>query len=396
MESIEVTPASFVLFSADQTVLASNASYRSLYGDLFETTTGPITYADLARYILRRTLPPAELESEVAARVRQHTVDASSSFERHYPDGRWLSITNRKLAGGQVAGFAVDITSLRRRELAIKAMIGDFEQGTAELATTLTASSRRLEGTARTMAEAADDSNQRAAAVAAAAQTTSDSVQTVASAAEQLAGSIVSITREVTRSAGQSAQGVVVARRTNAIVHALASGAENIGLVIGLISQIAGQTKLLALNASIEAARAGVAGQGFAVVAAEVKALAQQTARATGEIHGQLVEIQQATGQAAVAVGDISAIMEEVSSSAASVAAAIAEQGRATAAITRTIHQTSASTDFVSATVSDVSKSANDTRVAAADVLDSVSGLAARARDLTGKVSHFLAGVRAA
>jgi methyl-accepting chemotaxis protein len=396
MESIEVTPASFVIFAADGRVLASNASYRSLYGDFFKTVTGPVTYADLVRYSLSRTMPPDKIEAGVAARVQQHAKDDSNSFERQFPDGRWLSITNRRLRGGQIAGFAVDITALRHRQSAVKAMIGEFEQRAEALATSLTQASGRLEGTAQAMADAAADSNRRAVTVAAAAQDASGSVQTVASAAEELATSIVSITQEMNRSAAKTNQAVKVARRTDTIVQTLARGAENIGQVIGLISQIAGQTKLLALNASIEAARAGEAGQGFAVVAAEVKVLAQQTARATAEINGQICEIQQATQQAVAAVHDISAIMEEVSASAGTMATAIAEQGIATAEIARTITMTSTSTDVVSTNVGEVSHSADETRLAAADMLGAVSGLASRVRELTGQVNRFLDGVRAA
>ncbi len=396
MESIEVTPACFVVFSPRGELLASNASYRSLYESVFQTGAEEVTLADLTRHSLKATLPPDELEAEVASRVGKLYSEASSSFERSYPDGRWLSITNHRLEGGQIAGFAVDITALRLREAAVKAMIGNFEQGVDELATSLTAASGRLEGTAQAMADAAMDSNRRAITVAAAVQETSGSVQTVANAAEGLAASIVTINQEVNRSAAKASLAAAAAWRADGIVETLARGAQNVGSTIGLIGKIAGQTNLLALNASIEAARAGEAGHGFAVVAAEVKALAQQTARATAEIGGQINDIQTASREAAAAVRDISAMMREMSASAGDVAAAMAEQHEATAEIARTIKLTSASTEIVSTNVAEVSKSADETRLAAANVLGSVSGLAVRARDLTGRVNCFLAGVRAA
>jgi uncharacterized protein YoxC len=396
LESIEVTPACFVIFSPEGDVLASNKSYRSLYGDFFQSQTGRIRFADLVRHGLNGTLPADELDGEVAARVKLLLDDPSSSFERSYPDGRWLSINNRRLKGGQVAGFAVDITALRGREAAVKAMISDFEHGVDDLATSLSSASEMLEGTARAMADVAADSNRRAETVTTAAREASASVQAVASAAEQLATSVVSINDEMTRSATKASLAVAAAKHTDEIVQALARGVESIGLVIGLIGKVAGQTNLLALNASIEAARAGDAGLGFAVVAAEVKLLAQQTARATGEINEQINKIQQSSRQAVAAVQEISTMMQDVSVGASNVAAAMAEQGNATAEIARSIHQTFVNTEIVSINVASVSKSADDTQKAAAEVLGSVSGLAMRARNLTGRVSSFLDGVRAA
>ena len=396
MESIEVTPACFLLCAADGELLASNATFRELYAGCFLNRSEPPNFTELARYNIGDSLPPDQVEQEVASRVRRFLHQANSSYERLQRSGRWFSFNNNRLKGGQVVGFAVDITSLRRREEAVKAVIGDFESAVEDLAVSLTSASGRLEGAADDMANAAADSNRRAVTVAHAVQDASESVQTVASAAEQLSVSIVSINRQMSQSAAKAALAVATAGRTNEIVHALARGADSIGLIVGLISKIAAQTNLLALNATIEAARAGEAGHGFAVVAAEVKALAQQTARATSDIGDQIDRIQQATKQAVAAVHDITAIMQEVNATAGDVALMMSRQSEATAEIARTINLTSASTEVVSSNVAEVSISAEQTRLAAANVLGSVNGLASQARDLTGQVKHFLAKVRAA
>ena len=129
------------------------------------------------------------------------------------------------------------------------------------------------------MSGTATQAQRQAVAVAAAAEEASAGVQTVAAAGEELTASIAEISRQVASRRRITGKAVADAKRTDAIVRALAEGAEKIGHVVGLITNIAGQTNLLALNATIEAARAGDAGKGFAVVASEVKSLANQTAR---------------------------------------------------------------------------------------------------------------------
>src|SRR3569833_2513397 len=93
----------------------------------------------------------------------------------------------------------------------------------------------------------------------------------------------------------------------------LSKAAVRIGDVVELINTIAGQTNLLALNATIEAARAGEADRGNTEVATEVKALAEQTAKATGEIGQQISGIQAATQDSVAAIRAISNTIEKLS-----------------------------------------------------------------------------------
>ena len=150
-------------------------------------------------------------------------------------------------------------------------LVGDFEIKIGGLVGVLSSASTEMEATAQSMSSTATQTNQQASNVASAAEEVSAGVQTVASAAEQLTSSIGEINRQVAQSSKITGKAVDDAKRTDAIVHALAEGAEKIGTVVSLITDIASQTNLLALNATIEAARAGDAGKGFAVVASEVK-----------------------------------------------------------------------------------------------------------------------------
>ncbi len=394
--AIEVATPNFALFDPSGHLIAYSSSYRELHSHCFATLKEPLRYADLMRTAVQQTHPAAEVEAEVAVRVARHFGEASSDFERTYADGRTMRASKRRLPDGCVAGYAIDVTALKRREATVSSIITDFEQGAGALAGSLSVASTLLERMARDMATAAAESNERAVAVAQAAREATGSVQTVVSAVEQLAVSIEAINAETSRSAGMAAQAAGVARHTDNVVQTLAKGANAVGAVVDLIDQVAAQTKLLALNAAIEAARAGEAGLGFAVVAAEVKSLAQQTATATGQIRHQISGIQDATQQAVAAIRNISEIIGGVSASATTIADAIAQQDLSTAQIARTIYATSDSTTLVSGHVAGVSAAATTTQGVAANLLTSVNDLAAQSQDLAGQVSHFLVRLRAA
>jgi methyl-accepting chemotaxis protein len=306
---------------------------------------------------------------------------------------RQTALTARSLEAEQVA--AKDRNEKDKRE-ALIGLADRFDASVGQLVGLMASGSGELEATAKSMSSTAEGTNRRAAVVGSAATEASQRVQTVAAAAEELSSSITEISRQVAQSADVTGRAVESARRTDAIVRALADGAQQIEHVAELISSIAAQTNLLALNATIEAARAGEAGRGFAVVASEVKSLASQTAEATREIGDKIGQIQGATKEAVDAIGGITATIEEVSRIAISIGSAIEEQGAATAEIARSVAQTAEATKEVTSNIGGVGTAANETGNAAGMVLAAASSLSKQAEQLSGEVGTFLAGVRAA
>ncbi len=193
-----------------------------------------------------------------------------------------------------------------------------------------------------------------------------------------------------------ASEAVDQARSTTERVGELSRAANRIGDVVELINTIAGQTNLLALNATIEAARAGEAGRGFAVVASEVKALAEQTAKATGEIGQQVAGIQTATQESVGAIKEISVTIERLSEIGSTIAAAIEEQGAATQEISRNVQQAAQGTHQVSSNVTEVQRGADETGSASAEVLSAAKSLASDSTRLRREVGDFLSSVRAA
>ncbi len=188
-----------------------------------------------------------------------------------------------------------DARGRERRKADMHRLADGFEGAVGEIIDTVSSAATELEASSNTLTQAAERGNGLATAVAAASEEASANVQSVSSASEEMTTSISEISRQVQESARVADVAVEQAQRTNARVAELTKAAGRIGDVVELINTIASQTNLLALNATIEAARAGEAGKGFAVVATEVKALAEQTAKATGEISQHIGAIQTAT-----------------------------------------------------------------------------------------------------
>ena len=272
----------------------------------------------------------------------------------------------------------------------------DFEAMIGEIINIVSSASTELEASAGTLTATAERSEELATTVAAASEEASTNVQSVASATEEMASSVNEISRQVQDSARIATEAVVQAQKTNDRVGELARAASRIGDVVELINSIAGQTNLLALNATIEAARAGEAGRGFAVVASEVKALAEQTAKATGEISQQISGIQAATQESVGAIKDIGDTISRMSEIASAVASAVEEQGAATREISRNVQQAAHGTQQVSANITDVQRGASETGSASAQVLSAAKSLSSESSRLKREVGQFLSAVRTA
>jgi methyl-accepting chemotaxis protein len=282
------------------------------------------------------------------------------------------------------------------RRAAMEGLAGDFERSVNGIVRSVSTAAAGMQTTAQSMTATASDASARASTVSAASQSASNNVSTVAAAAEELSSSVAEISRQVTRSSEIASKAVGDAERTNATVQVLSTGAEKIGEVVKLIHSIAAQTNLLALNATIEAARAGESGRGFAVVASEVKALANQTAKATEEISGQVAAMQQSTGDAVAAINGITQTIAQMSEITVTISAAIEEQGAATREIARNIQSVAAGSSEINSHIGGVTTAAEATGSAASEVLTNARELDNQSGMLRSAVDGFLGKVRAA
>jgi len=289
-----------------------------------------------------------------------------------------------------------DQIGAQQRKAEMNRLATQFETAIGEIVETVSSASNELESSAGTLTSTAERAQKLTSMVTAASEEASANVQSVASATEELSSSISEISRQVQESARMAGDAVGQARSTTERVSELSKAAARIGDVVELINTIAGQTNLLALNATIEAARAGEAGRGFAVVASEVKALAEQTAKATGEIGQQINGIQAATEDSVGAIREISAMIEKLSEVAGAIAAAVEEQGAATQDISRNVQQAAQGTQQVSSNITDVQRGAGETGSASSRVLSAAQTLSSDSKRLRLEVGKFLQSVRAA
>ena len=305
-------------------------------------------------------------------------------------------VSEKKARDEAEAKIKQDQVAAQQRKADMIKLANGFESAVGEIIETVSSASTELEASAGTLTATAERSQELTTMVAAASEEASTNVQSVASATEELSSSVNEISRQVQESARMATEAVGQARVTNDRVSELSKAASRIGDVVELINTIAGQTNLLALNATIEAARAGEAGRGFAVVASEVKALAEQTAKATGEIGQQITGIQAATQDSVNAIKEISGTIERLSEISSTIAAAVEEQGAATQEISRNVQQAAQGTQQVSANITDVQRGASETGSASSQVLSAAQMLSGDSNRLKLEVGKFLETVRAA
>ncbi len=271
-----------------------------------------------------------------------------------------------------------------------------FEAAVGAIVANVSSSAAQLESAADTLTQTAETTQSLSTHVAGASEEASSNMQSVAAATEELSMSVDEIGRQVHESSRIAASAVKQANLTDERIGELSRAAQDIGDVVKLITAIAEQTNLLALNATIEAARAGEAGRGFAVVASEVKSLASQTAKATDEISSHILGMQSATRESVAAIKEISSTIGQISEIASTIATAVEQQGAATQEIAGNVQNVAQGTEEVANNISQVNNGATQTGAASAEVLSSAQTLSAESARLREELDRFMGSVRAA
>jgi methyl-accepting chemotaxis protein len=272
----------------------------------------------------------------------------------------------------------------------------DFEAAVGAIVANVSASAVQLEAAAGTLTRTAESTQSLSSQAAGASEEASSNMQSVASATEELSASVDEIGRQVQESNRIAEAAVHQAERTDGRISKLSRAAQEIGDVVKLITAIAEQTNLLALNATIEAARAGEAGRGFAVVASEVKSLASQTAKATDEISSHITGMQAATQESVAAIKEIGGTIAQISTIASSIATAVEQQGAATQEIARSVQTVAKGTHEAAGNILEVNRGAAETGSASGNVLDSARTLSTESTRLREELDRFMANIRAA
>jgi methyl-accepting chemotaxis protein len=394
------------MFDAAERLVVCNAQYYKMYELTADDVKPGTTLSEvLAKRVTKGTFSrnPQEYRKEFLAAVAQgRTIE----HEVKSKGGRLLLVKNHPRKGGGWIGTHEDVTERRQaqqqhanmqqqeeRRAKIENAISAFRERVENLLRTVADSAGEMRATAAGLFNASGDTSQRTERAVQTSNDASINVKMAASAANELTSSIAEIGQRLNQTAEVVRLAVGEAHATNQDIGALAQGAQKVGDVTKLIRNIAEQTNLLALNATIEAARAGEAGRGFAVVASEVKSLAVQTAKATEDISSQIMEVQNSTAKAVEAIGRISQRMGEINNYTSAVAASVQQQNAATSEISQNVTSAAGGATLIVTVLSEVAAATTQTQQSAQTVLAASESVEKAAANLRSEVEGFLTKV---
>ncbi len=396
------------MFDATERLIVCNTQYYDMYKLTSADVKLGTTLSDvLAKRVAKGTFSrdPDQYRKEFLNEIRH---GRTTVHEVKSAGGRLLLVTNHPMKDGGWIGTHEDITERRQaeqqhtimqekeaRRATIEEAISAFRERAENLLQGVGVRAGEMRLTAGNLIEAFGHTSQSAAGAMRTSNEASVNVRGVAIATEELSNSIAEIGQQLIKNAEVVRGAVDETRQTSQDIDVLAQAAQNIGDVIKLIRDIAEQTNLLALNATIEAARAGEAGRGFAVVASEVKSLAVQTANATEDISSQIVYVQNSTGKAVEAIERIARRMAEINNYTSAVAASVQQQNAVTGEISHNVSGAAKGANQIVTVLNEVVGTTSETQKSALIVLTASEAVEEAVAHLRGEVESFLIKVAA-
>ncbi len=349
--------------------------------------------ARLAKGETEASIPGAARGDEIGAMARALRVFREDSLELSELNDQRAQIAERELDQQQALSRKSAQLREEKSEL-LQGLADNFEVSTAEVISAVGGASEQLRDTSQTMVDLAKQSTEQTEEASKAMAEATSNVSAAAAATDQFALSIAEVSTQATASATLARDASELVVNANSKMTDLSSAADEIGEIAELIQSIAQRTNLLALNASIEAARGGEAGRGFAVVASEVKELASQTSNATSSVAAKITAMQNSTGSSVSDLTSIVAQIDELERSSIVIAEAVGQQSHAAGELARNIDSVAHSTSNVETRLEQLREASFATATASDQVQSSAQHLGEHAGVMRRKAKHFLKTVR--